>query len=565
MPTIPSPENRLEIIRVKDLCVDFKQHGNVFRAVDRLCFSLYRGQALALVGESGSGKSLTSLAIMGLLPANALTTGEILFYDHAKGPVNLLQLRERDLRTWRGKRIGMIFQEPMTALNPMMRCGNQVMEALGGKVDRSMAKQRVIGLLDEVMLPDPERIFRAYPHQLSGGQKQRILVAMALAGDPDILIADEPTSALDASLVNSLLELLNQIRHSRKLSLLFITHDLNLLPHIADEVVVMRKGVEVESGTVTRVFDNPSQAYTCALLACRPPVDKRPFHLPVIGDFETRRVRTSATIETTRERDDRLKPIYAKPPFIRVESLLKAYQASGSNKSFVAVDRVSFDIYKGETLGLVGESGSGKTTLGRAMLRLQQPDGGKVIFEDIDLNQMKNSSLRKFRKHIQIIFQDPYASLNPRQTVGEAILEPMRIFGLHDNERQRAKTKDMLLHSVGLTARASSKYPHEFSGGQRQRICIARALAVEPDFMICDESVSALDVSVQAQILNLLNDLKRQHALTYLFITHDLAVVRYMSDRILVMKQGKIVEQNDTDRLFASPQHPYTQSLIQTL
>ncbi|MEI8046675.1 MAG: ABC transporter ATP-binding protein [Bacteroidota bacterium] len=567
----PDPITNQVILSLGDLSIAFNHDGVEIPAVDHISFELLRGSTLGIVGESGSGKSLTALAIMGLIPKpnGRVPNGSICFHTTGGTDFDLLQLPEKEMRQWRGKKIAMIFQEPMTSLNPAYRCGKQVMENIleHEKVSGSEARTRTLDLFREVMLPDPERTFNDYPHQISGGQKQRVMIAMALACNPDILIADEPTTALDVTVQKTILELLRTLQKKHNISLIFISHNLDVIAEIASNVLVMYQGKIVEKGSIEQIFNHPQHPYTKGLLACRPPLGKRPDRLKVIADFMETTGNESDTFVTQTERNRQHEKLYSEKPILRAEGIntvfsLKRNLAGRSLKEHKAVSNVSFDVYPGETLGLVGESGCGKTTLGRTLLRLVEPSSGNTIYKDIQVNNLNVNDLRDIRKKLQIIFQDPYSSLNPRISIGEAIIEPMRVHMLHENDHARkAKVAD-LLQKVGLDAAHYGRYPHEFSGGQRQRICIARALAVEPEFIICDESVSALDVSVQAQVLNLLNDLKKEFGLTYLFISHDLSVVRYMSDRLMVMKNGEIQEMGDADEVYSNPKSEYTRKLI---
>jgi peptide/nickel transport system ATP-binding protein len=570
----PDPNIETAILTVTDLSIAFISDGIENTAVDHVSFELQRGSTLGIVGESGSGKSLTSLAIMGLVPKpnGVVKNGSILFHGNADVKTNLLQLPEKEMRLWRGKRIAMIFQEPMTSLNPAYRCGKQVMENIleHEKVSKSEARNRTLDLFREVMLPDPERTFTAYPHQVSGGQKQRVMIAMALACNPDILIADEPTTALDVTVQKTILELLRSLQKKHNISLIFISHNLDVIAEIAANVLVMYKGKIVEKGSIEQIFKHPQHPYTKGLLACRPPLGKRPQRLKVIADFIEKSGNETDTFVSTAERKLNHEKLYFAKPILKAEGLntiftLKRNLAGKAIKQYKAVNNVSFEVYPGETLGLVGESGCGKTTLGRTILRLVEPTSGNTVYNNLQVNQLNADDLRKLRKKLQIIFQDPYSSLNPRITIGEAIIEPMRIHKLHGNDTLRKSKVFELLQKVGLEEKHYGRYPHEFSGGQRQRICIARALAVEPEFIICDESVSALDVSVQAQVLNLLNDLKKEFGLTYLFISHDLSVVRYMSDRLMVMKNGEIQEMGEADEVYSNPQSEYTRLLLEAI
>jgi len=564
----------IPILLLNDLSIAFSHEGKEHIAVNHISFELQRGSTLGIVGESGSGKSLTSLAIMGLIPKpnGKIKSGSIVFNNIDGDNSDLLQLPEKEMRLWRGKKIAMIFQEPMTSLNPAYRCGKQVMENIleHENVTRNEARKRTLDLFHEVMLPDPERTFKAYPHQVSGGQKQRVMIAMALACNPDILIADEPTTALDVTVQKTILELLRTLQKKHNISLIFISHNLDVIAEIAKDVLVMYKGEIVEKGTVTEIFNHPQHPYTKGLLACRPPLGDRPQRLKVIADFTEGKVNERDTFISNMARALQHAKLYSEKPILKAEGIntvftLKRNLAGKPLKQYKAVNNVSFEVFPGETLGLVGESGCGKTTLGRTLLRLVEPESGSTLYNGIQVNTLKSDELRALRKKLQIIFQDPYSSLNPRITIGEAIIEPMRIHKLHGNDTSRKAKVTELLQKVGLEASHYGRYPHEFSGGQRQRICIARALAVEPEFIICDESVSALDVSVQAQVLNLLNDLKKEFGLTYLFISHDLSVVRYMSDRLMVMKNGAIQEMGEADEVFSNPQSEYTRLLLEAI
>jgi len=554
------------------------------KAVNDVSFTLNRGETIGIVGESGSGKSVTSLSVMRLIPnpPGTISGGEILFHKDDNSVVDLVKLNEKDMRAIRGNDIAMIFQEPMTSLNPVFTCGDQVMEAilLHQKVNKKEAKAKTIALFKEVQLPRPEAIFDQYPHQISGGQKQRVMIAMAMSCNPSILIADEPTTALDVTVQQTILDLMLKLQREKDMGIMFITHDLGVIAELADKVVVMYKGKIVEQGPVLEIFSNPQHPYTKGLLACRPPLDVRLKRLPVVSDFmkindagEIEEIGQSVTeatekeIQTDAEREQVHKEMYAKEPVLQIKNL-KTYFPLKTNffgkvtEEVKAVDDVTFDVYPGETLGLVGESGCGKTTLGRTVLRLVDPTSGEVIFKGQPLHSMTTKELTDVRKDIQIIFQDPYSSLNPRITVGDAILEPMQVHKLYANDKERKEKVHELLERVGMLPEHFYRYPHEFSGGQRQRICIARALALRPKFIICDESVSALDVSVQAQVLNLLNELKRDFDFTYIFISHDLSVVKFMSDRMVVMNQGVVEEMGDADQIYSNPQTEYTKKLI---
>ncbi len=565
----------MSLIRVNNLSISFRNDGQWTEVVQDASFSLGKGETMGIVGESGSGKSVTSLALMQLLPArNTLVKADGIFFQDS----NILHFSQHQLQQYRGNHVAMIFQEPMTSLNPVMRCGNQVVEALlmHQPEMKKTARKLVIKLFEKVLLPRPEAVFEAWPHQLSGGQKQRVMIAMAIANKPELLIADEPTTALDVTVQKEILLLLKELQHETGMGLIFISHDLAVISEIADKVMVMHKGRIVESGKVSDVLGNPQHPYTRGLLACRPPLDRRLQRLPVVKEFLDNTwpgglTEMAEVLKTNpEERFKQHQHMYAKDPLLKIENLKTWFVVQkgffkNNTRLIKAVDEVSFDVYPGETLGLVGESGCGKTTLGRSILRLQEPTGGKITYKGILLNTMKNKELRSFRKHMQIVFQDPYSSLNPRMAIGDAILEPMTVHGLHAGSKARREKVMELLEEVGLEAAHYRRYPHEFSGGQRQRICIARALAVNPELVICDEPVSALDVSVQAQVLNLLNRLKKDYGFTYIFISHDLSVVRYMSDRVLVMNNGKMEELAEADELYKNPQTAYTKKLIEAI
>jgi peptide/nickel transport system ATP-binding protein len=575
------------LLQVRNLITEFKTEDEIVKAVNNVSFNLYKGETIGIVGESGSGKSVTSLSTMGLIPnpPGRIAGGEILFHSKDKGVVDLTKLSDKQMREHRGNDIAMIFQEPMTSLNPVYTCGNQVMEAilLHQKVSKTEAKKRTIELFAKVELPRPEVMFDTYPHQISGGQKQRVMIAMAMSCEPSILIADEPTTALDVTVQKTILELMNTLQEENDMGIIFITHDLGVIAELADRVVVMYKGKIVEQGKVLDIFNNPKHPYTKGLLACRPPLDKRLHWLPTVSDFmkvdETgAMIQSKNTVEevvnrfviTPEERTRRMQKLTAQEPVLKVKGLkthfpIKKNFFGKTTEVVKAVDDVTFDVYPGETLGLVGESGCGKTTLGRTILQLIKPTGGEVIYKGQDLTKLSTSDLRKVRNDIQIIFQDPYSSLNPRITIGEAIMEPMRVHGILANDGERKEKVIQLLERVSLKAAHFHRYPHEFSGGQRQRICIARTVALNPQFIICDESVSALDVSVQAQVLNLLNELREEFGFTYIFISHDLSVVKFMSDRMVVMNKGKVEEMGDSDEIYANPTSEYTRRLISAI
>ncbi|HNP48354.1 MAG TPA: ABC transporter ATP-binding protein [Bacteroidia bacterium] len=574
------------LLEINNLSTEFNSGGSTVNAVKNLSLTLSSGETVGIVGESGSGKSVTALSIMRLLSTNGkISSGEINYQSSEGQRRNILSLTEDQMRAIRGNEIAMIFQEPMTALNPVLSCGFQVAEAMvtHRKLTREEAMLKTVSLFEKVNLPQVKQMLEAYPHQLSGGQKQRVLIAMALSCDPRILIADEPTTSLDVTVQASILKLMKNLQKEKNMGMLFISHDLGVIGEVADRVVVMYKGKIVEEGTVQDIFTSPQHPYTKGLLACRPPLNNRPAKLKVISDFMKEEADGSVSTVHLQESDSNNeslateekrklshKAMYSLEPLLKVENLKTWFPVRGGIFSTIkdfkkAVDDVSFDVFPGETLGLVGESGCGKTTLGRSILRLIEPNEGELYFENKNLISLEGKELRKMRKRMQIIFQDPYASLNPRMTVGEAILEPMTVHGLYTDENTRKKKVVELLERVSLKPEHAKRYPYEFSGGQRQRICIARALASEPDFIICDECVSALDVSIQAQVLNLLNDLKRDFGFTSIFISHDLSVVKYMSDRMMVMHNGKIIETGDPDEIYAFPKSEYTRNLIASI
>lgn len=564
------------MLNVKELAIEFysQEDKTWTEAVHKISFKLDKGKVLGIVGESGSGKSVTSFSIMRLHDSkNTHINGEIDF-EHS----SLLSLSDNEIRNFRGNKISMIFQEPMTSLNPVFTCGYQVQEAimLHQKIDRQTAKSKTIALFKEVQLPRPEQIFESYPHQLSGGQKQRVMIAMALSCNPELLIADEPTTALDVTVQKTILDLLLRLKTERNMGLIFISHDLGVISEIADDLLVMYKGDIVEQGPAKKLFQNPQHPYTKGLLACRPSPQRRLKKLPTVADFlnENKDVALQHQLEinsfTEAEIRQRREQLYQQKPLLEVQNLCTWYPINkglfGKSKNYVkAVDDISLKVYPGETLGLVGESGCGKTTLGRSILRLVEPTSGRLLFNGTDLTQLGRNELRKMRRDIQIIFQDPYSSLNPKITVGNSIMEPLQVHGLFKNDQERKTHVLNLLEKVNLKPEHFDRYPHEFSGGQRQRIVIARALALQPKFIICDESVSALDVSVQAQVLNLLRELQQEFGLTYIFISHDLAVVKHISDRMIVMNKGKIEEEGFPDEIYNHPKAAYTQKLIDAI
>ena len=589
-----------DVIKIENLKTYFNTKDGVVKAVDDLSLSIKPGHTLGVVGESGSGKSVTSLTIMNLLAASAeIYDGSISFLGK-----DLINISAKDMRELRGSDVSMIFQEPMSSLNPVHRVGDQVAEAIlqHEDVSKSEAMERVVNLFDEVGIPDPEQRTRYYPHQMSGGQKQRVMIAMALACNPKLLIADEPTTALDVTIQKQILDLIRELRDQRQMAVLFITHDLGVIAEIADEVLVMYRGKVVEQGDVLDIYENPQHPYTKGLLNCRPRLDTTFKRLPTVSDFMDSVIHQdgSASITEKEVGPDRIdyfenhgrgrllsKPselygygfdedpsIYGREatcidenakPLLSVNNLKVHFPIRRGllqrTVGFVkAVDGVSFNVYKGQTLGLVGESGCGKTTTGRAILQLVKPTMGIVKFDGVDVN---SRSIHELRKKMQIIFQDPFGSMNPRMTIESMITEPMMIQGIAQSKQDRVDRAASLLEEVGMLPEHLKRYPHEFSGGQRQRICIARALAVEPEFIICDESVSALDVSVQAQVLNLLNDLQESRGLTYIFISHDLSVVKFMADMMAVMKEGHIVEYGPSEAIYRNPKEEYTRSLIE--
>lgn len=584
------------LLQLHNLQIDFVTDIGTVTAVDNISFTLQRGETVAVVGESGSGKSVTALSILQLLPQPPAryTNGSILFSPDGGEAVNLLQQSAEQMRAIRGNQVSMIFQEPMTSLNPVLTCGEQVTEAilLHQRISRREAREATIALFEKVKLPDPAGILHRYPHQLSGGQKQRVMIAMAMSCDPALLICDEPTTALDVTVQKTILDLIRSLQQTAQMAVIFITHDLGVVAEIADRALVMYKGKIVEEGTVHNIFTNPQHPYTKGLLACRPVLHPKGERLPVVSDFLEGRLQTaiplsSAEIATGEKISKNFQSKSsnsipgdtgiqsdpdkrAQPPLIKVENLQVWFPSKknilGKTLQYTkAVNDISFEVFKNETLGLVGESGCGKTTLGRTLLRLIEPTSGTIHYNGIDLTALKGNALKAMRREIQIVFQDPYSSLNPRLTIGEAIAEPLKVHHLLATAAQRRDKVVELLEKVNLKAEHFQRYPHEFSGGQRQRIVIARTLALQPGFVVCDESVSALDVSVQAQVLNLLNDLKKEFGFTVIFISHDLSVVRYISDRILVMNKGKMEEIGEAEQVYFHPQKEYTKQLITSI
>jgi peptide/nickel transport system ATP-binding protein len=551
------------MLQVNNLSIKFLSHKNEIEVVKNISFDLGVNKILGIVGESGSGKSVTSLAFLGLLSENAILDGEIFFKEK-----NLLTISDKEFEIIRGKKIGMIFQEPMSSLNPTITCGKQVYEVLKQHTELKKKEifKEVITLFEKVKLPIPHRIFKAYPHQLSGGQKQRVMIAMAIACKPDLLIADEPTTALDVSVQKEIIELLKELQAENQMSILFISHDLPLVSEIADDVIVIYEGEIIEQGKTKDVFRTPQKQYTKGLINSKPSLSERFKKLPTVNDFIKKN--TFPEIYTKLERDQFHQKLYSSEPLLEVVNLKKYFDSQkgfSKNPTIKAVDDVSFKLYEGETLGLVGESGSGKTTLGRSILHLEEITSGKIFYKGKDITVLSNTELVNLRKEIQIIFQDPFSSLNPRISIGNAILEPMKVHKILPTHNDRKLYVLDLLKKVGLKEDHFNRYPHEFSGGQRQRIGIARAIALRPKLIICDESVSALDVSVQAQVLNLLNELKKVFSFSYIFISHDLSVVKFMSDQLIVMNQGKIEEINDSDKIYSAPKSNYTKNLIASI
>ena len=561
------------LLSIDNLSVDFVSSSGTTNALKNISLAVNRGVIVALVGESGSGKSVTSLSILQLLPSPPANyvSGKIIFSEDGNESHDLLQQGGRALQSIRGNKIAMIFQEPMTSLNPVLTCGDQVAEAIltHKKISKSRAKQGALEWFEKVKLPNPNTIYDRYPHQLSGGQKQRVMIAMAMCCHPSLLICDEPTTALDVTVQKTILQLIKELQQQSNMAVIFITHDLGVVAEIADRAAVMYKGEIVEQNTVKAIFSNPVHPYTKALLACRPVNHQRGERLPVVSDFLNAVGPSTVHSQQSTVRSQQ-SAVGQSEVLMSVDGVSVWFPAKKTFFSkpldFIkAVDDVSFDVYKRETLGLVGESGCGKTTLGRTLLRLIEPTAGKIFYDGIELTAKKREELQSLRKEIQIVFQDPYSSLNPRLTIGSAIAEPLKVHGILPTDKTRKDKVIELLEKVDLKAEHFNRYPHEFSGGQRQRIVIARALALHPSFIVCDESVSALDVSVQAQVLNLLNDLKREFGFTVIFISHDLSVVRYISDRIMVMNRGRIEETGAADEVYFNPRSVYTQRLIASI
>lgn len=557
------------LLQFKNVSVQFYQDNITVDAVKNISFEIEKSKITAIVGESGSGKSVTAMSVLGLLPKHAKISGDILFSEEGITLTNTRKIKEKKISSIRGNKISMIFQEPMTSLNPVITCGNQVMEALlqHKNLTKKQAREKTIELFKQVELPDPESLFKRYPHQISGGQKQRVMIAMAISCDPLLLIADEPTTALDVVVQKSIMALLKKLQQENHMAILLITHDLGLVAEHADNLIVFYKGEIVESGTTTNTLKNPSHPYTKGLLSCRPLIGSKGKKLPVLEDFlssQSTQFIADSSLKIKSKKENHTQPV------LSVENLKVFFPATkniwGKPKTFhKALDGITFNVMRQETLGIVGESGSGKTTLGKTILQLIKPTSGKIIVNGEDITQQSREKAQSIRKELQIVFQDPYGSLNPRMTIGDAITEPMKVHNLHYNDKSRKEKTIALLNQVKLEEKHFNRYPHQFSGGQRQRICIARALALEPSFLIFDESVSALDVSIQAQILNLINELKATHDFTSIFISHDLSVVNYISDRILVMKSGKIVEEGDADTIISHPRDEYTRQLISAI
>ncbi len=565
------------ILSIKNLTIQFQSDGQLNTAVDKISIDLAKGKTLGIVGESGSGKSVTFLASLGLLPKEVthFPSGEIIFQSEELGEIDLLKASQRKLEVVRGNEIAIIFQEPMSSLNPVYTCGNQVEEAivLHQSLSKKEAKQVTLDLFEEVELSDPEKAYSSYPHQLSGGQKQRVMIAMAMSCKPQLLIADEPTTALDVTVQAGIIDLMKKMQKNHGTSIIFITHDLGLISQIANDIIVMYRGKVMEKGSIANIFNQPKHPYTKGLLSCRPTLDTKTRLLPTVEDF-MELSDDGVIVEKTPNLDMSVvsKKVINKEetPILSVKNLTTRYVVKKdffgrATKHLNAVNDVSFDVYEGETIGLVGESGCGKSTLGKTLTRLVTAYKGEVIYKDQDILSLSNKEFGEIRKDIQIIFQDPYSSLNPRMSIGNAIVEPMTINGVHEGYTERKAKTIELLETVGLEVSHFDRYPHEFSGGQRQRIGVARTLALQPKIVICDESVSALDVSVQAQVLNLLNELKEIYGFTYIFISHDLSVVKFMADRLLVMNKGEIVESGNAEEIYKNPQNEYTKTLIKAI
>jgi peptide/nickel transport system ATP-binding protein len=559
------------VLSIEDLTIGFDYQGRPFNAVENANIELHAGSSLGIVGESGSGKSLTARSILNLLPQNAiLKSGQIHLKEKDGGFINILRAPIFALERIRGDSVSMIFQEPMTSLNPVYRCGNQVTENIRKHTHSTAkeAKAKAISLFEEVKLPSPERIFKSYPHELSGGQRQRVMIAMALSCQPKILIADEPTTALDVTVQKSILDLLKSLQKKYRMSLIFISHDLGVISEVADNVAVMYQGRIVEQGLLSQIIDNPQSSYTKGLIACRPSVHSKPFRLPTLSQFIEDKTNKEPDTASTKVVSSKTQE---KPGVLfELHNIDKAFPLQKNffgktTKAFKAIDDITLKVYRGETLGLVGESGSGKTTLGRILMNLLPFDNGQIYYKQSKVSGLKKSALTNFRQNVQIIFQDPYSSLNPKMSVGQIIEEPIRYHGIIKNKQQRKHKVTELLQNVRLDESYYYRFPHELSGGERQRVAIARVLGLNPEFIICDEAVSALDVSIQAEILNLLQELKEKYHLTYVFISHDFSVIRFMADRVAVMKDGRLIELSEADQLFKSAQNAYTQDLLSSV
>ncbi len=568
------------LLRVENLSIGFISGNTTVPALHNVSFEVGRGELVAVVGESGSGKSISSLSVLRLLPSPPAeyTSGHLFFQPNGQQPIDLLQCTPEEMQALRGNRIAMIFQEPMTSLNPVHTCGNQVMEAIlqHKRITRAEAREKTLALFAQVKLPDPQRIFHSYPHQISGGQKQRVMIAMAMSCEPSLLICDEPTTALDVTVQKNILTLIKELQLQKEMGVLFITHDLAVVAEIADKIVVLYKGRVVERGNASAIFKQPSHPYTRALLACRPALHSKGERLPVVADFLE--IAADGSIKEKKLTTPPHPPalVVAAPatgtsiPLMRIQDLHVWYPSKkniwGQPVAYTkAVNGVSFEVMQGETLGLVGESGCGKTTLGRSLLRLATPTSGHIFFRGQNLVNSTPAEMKALRKDMQLIFQDPFSSLNPRISIGQAIAEPLKVHGIGSSDEERKEQVIHLLEKVSLLPEHYYRYPHEFSGGQRQRIVIARALALQPSFVVCDESVSALDVSVQAQVLNLLNELKEAFGFTAIFISHDLSVVKYISDRIVVMNKGAVEEIGTAEELYNHPKSNYTRQLIEAI
>ncbi len=559
------------LLSVKDLVVEFQTGEGIVRAVNNISFDIPAGKTIGIVGESGSGKSVTSLAVMGLLqkPAAKIPQGQILFEGQ-----DLLKFNESQMRDIRGNQISMIFQEPMTSLNPVFKVADQIAETIRihKNVSKKEAWDRAVDLMNQVGIPNPAASAHKYPHEMSGGQKQRVMIAMAIACEPKLLICDEPTTALDVTIQKQVLDLLHNLQQKHHMSMMFITHDLGVIGDIADDVVVMYRSNVVEKNNAKEIFYTAKHPYTKGLLACRPKLGANPRRLLTVSDFMDehgveKHVSPERVVVFEKESEDKARQ---SDVLLEVKNLVTQFPIKGGMfgrtvDHFKAVNDVSFTLRKGQTLGLVGESGCGKTTLGRSILRLVEPSSGSIIYNGKDITHVYAEELRLLRRKMQIIFQDPYSSLNPRMTVSEILTEPLNIHNVGSSRKERLDMAKELFQKVGMPAAQLNRYPHEFSGGQRQRICIARALMLRPEFVICDESVSALDVSIQAQVLNLLLDLQQEFGLTYVFISHDLSVVNFIADEVGVMNKGKIIEMDKASNIYKNPKEDYTRALLSAI